>query len=334
MATMACPPSDGVNWVCGPRAAEDLVRIPGTPWVLTSGLATDKPASLYVIDHRTKQAHPVFPLAGPPAMHLETTWRAVCPGPPNLKTLSLDGLALRTQEKTSLLYAANHGDRHAIEVFRVDVAKAGPRLSWVGCVPMPKGTLANAVAPLSDGGLVVTSFRDPDDADAWQKMARREGTGGVWEWHVKGGWSQLDTGPISGANGLAMSADERTLYVSSWSAQRLFVIERGHRVRREVILDFLPDNIRRDDDGTLLVAGQRARVQDIAACRGAACPQPWVVARIEPKRALVTPILEGPGSATLSYACGALRVDDTLYVSARAQPGVAWVALKAAPPER
>ncbi|RYD48428.1 MAG: acetolactate synthase large subunit, partial [Verrucomicrobiaceae bacterium] len=47
--------------VCGPRAAEDLVRIPGTPWLLAGGLATDRPAAFYAIDHRTKQARPVFP---------------------------------------------------------------------------------------------------------------------------------------------------------------------------------------------------------------------------------------------------------------------------------
>lgn len=332
MATMACPPSDGVQWVCGPRAAEDLVRIPGTPWLLAGGLATDRPAAFYAIDHRTKQARPVFPVTGATTMRLQADWRAICPGPPNLARLSVDGLALRASDRYSMLYAANHGDRRAVEVFRVDVAKAGPKLSWIGCVPMPKGTLANAIAALSDGGLVVTSFHDPDDPDAWKKLAKRETTGGVWEWHAASGWKSLDVGPVSGPNGVALSADERTLYVSAWADRRLLAIERGHRVRREIVLDFLPDNLRRDDDGSLLLAGQRAKVSDIAVCQGPVCPQPWVVVRVEPARAKFTTLAEGPGSPVLSYACGALRIDDVLYVSARAQPGVAWVSLKALPP--
>ena len=32
-----CPPEGGLQFICGPENAEDLVHIKGTPWVVTSG---------------------------------------------------------------------------------------------------------------------------------------------------------------------------------------------------------------------------------------------------------------------------------------------------------
>src|SRR5690349_7964194 len=34
-----CPQVAGLNFVCGPRQAEDLIPVPGTRWLLTSGIA-------------------------------------------------------------------------------------------------------------------------------------------------------------------------------------------------------------------------------------------------------------------------------------------------------
>ena len=40
----ACSPSDGLSYVCGPAASEDLARIPGTPWLVAGGLNIGAPA--------------------------------------------------------------------------------------------------------------------------------------------------------------------------------------------------------------------------------------------------------------------------------------------------
>jgi len=188
---------------------------------------------------------------------------------------------------------------------------------------MPKGTLANAVVPLSDGGLVATSFRDPDDPQAWARMEKGEGTGGVLEWHPGQDWRRLPIGDIPGANGLAISPDERTLYISAWAARRLLVISRNSPTGREIPLDFLPDNIHRAADGSLLIAGQRATVKDVAAC-GASCPQEWVVVRVDVAKAAITPLLSGKGSESFNYACGALQVGDTIFVTLRGAAKIAW----------
>jgi hypothetical protein len=324
----ACLPENGIEAICGPVASEDLARVPGTRWLIASGLNIGSPAHLYLIDTRSKHSRTLFPLTRS-RLEVQASVRGTCPGPLQPDRMSIDGLGIRAGSRgaASMLLAANHGDRHAIEFFRIEL-RPDPALTWVGCVQMPKGTLANAVVPLSDGGMLVTSFHDPDDTQAWNRMDQGEPTGGVWEWHVDSGWKLLSVGGVPGANGIEVSADERTIYVSAWAASQLLVIDRASGSTRAVSLDFRPDNIHRASDGTLLIGGQRAAVRDIAAC-GASCPQPWRVARVDAKTASVTTLLEGPGGPAINYACGALEVDGVLFITLRGEPRIAWANLPA-----
>ncbi|MET0291356.1 MAG: hypothetical protein ABW136_03260 [Steroidobacteraceae bacterium] len=306
-----CLPSEGIDAICGPVASEDLARVPRTPWLIASGLNVGAPANLYAIDTGGNTSQPMSIALPPP----EAAWRDGCSAPPKRDGWSIDGINLRVGADGLTLFAANHGDRHAIELFRI-TASTSLSATWIGCVPMPEGTLANAVVPLKDGGLIATSFYDPRDSRAWTRMAGGENTGSVWEWQRKSGWRKLPIA-VSGANGLELSTDERTLYVSAWSGRRLVLFDRRSGAASELPLDFLPDNIKRQDDGTLLVAGQRARVEDIAACQGPACPQPWVIARVDPRSRSVTSLLARNGSDVIGYACAALLVGDTLYFTAR-----------------
>jgi hypothetical protein len=326
----ACPMDNGIAAICGPVASEDIARVPGTHWLIASGLNIGSPANLYLIDSRSKSSRALFPRNGP-ALHMQSSFRGICPGPLQPERMSLDGLGVHAGKNgaPTLLLAANHGDRHAIEFFRIDM-RPDPVLTWTGCVPMPTGTLANAVVPLSNGGMLVTSFHDPDDEQSWKRMDRGEATGGVWEWHAGDGWKPFPTGGIAGANGLEISADERTLYVSAWASRQLLVFDRALGTSRVIELDFRPDNIHRAMDGTLVVAGQRARVRDISACTGA-CPQPWIVARVEPGSGAVTPLLSGRGSELTNYACGALEVDGTLFMTLRGAARIAWAPLTKGP---
>jgi hypothetical protein len=272
-AKHSCLPGDGLSYICGPVASEDLVVIPGTRWLVASGLNVGTQAHLYLIDDRTRRARILFP-QGTPVMQLDPTLHSDCKAPPQLALISMDGLGIRAiGDQRHLVYAANHGDRYAIEIFRLDARPTLPTLAWVGCVVMPIGTLPNAVVPLADGGLIVSSFHDPRDQQAWQRMHRGENTGSVWEWHAGKGIHKIG-GPVSGANGLAISADERTLYVSAWSSSQLLVVDRQSGARRNLPLGFMPDNIKRKDDGTLLIAGQRGDILQIGNC-GASCPQDW-----------------------------------------------------------
>lgn len=327
--TGACAPADGMQAICGPVASEDLALIPGTRWLIASGLNVGPAAHLYLVDTRDKRARTAFPQS-PARIGMQPSFRGTCPGPLKPASMSIDGLDIRPASggNPPLLLAANHGDRHAIEFFSIDM-RTDPVLTWVGCVPMPKGTLANAVVALADGGMLVSSFHDPLDKDAWSRMDRGEATGAVWEWHPATGWT-LAHGGIAGANGIEVSADERTLYVSAWAASRLLAIDRIDGSRREVTLDFRPDNIHRTAGGALLIGGQRAAVRDIAACT-ASCPQPWLVARVDAKTGAASTLLSGDGSAAINYACGAIEVDGELFMTLRGEPRIAWHVLAQRP---
>jgi len=293
--------------------------VPDTRWLVASSLNVGQPARLWGIDTRSHSAVPldVQGLAAPPAARAVRA-ASGCSGPPDPATLSTDGLALRPGPRgIHRLYAANHGDRNAIEIFDLDARGPVPSLRWVDCAPLPPGTLPNAVTPLPDGGLLVVSFHDPDDPQAWAKMARGEPTGRILAWHPGKGFRDLPGGSMSGGNGIALSPDGRWIYASAWSGRRLVVLSRRDGSRREIPLDFLPDNLHVQPDGSLLVGGQRTTVEAVAACSGPRCPQPWLVARVDPRSGAVQTLLAGEGTAQVDYACGALRVDGTLFVTVR-----------------
>jgi hypothetical protein len=321
-----CSPSDGLNYVCGPVASEDLVRIPHSRWLIASGMNVGAPAHLYLIDSRRKRAL----IVAAPGARSDSLSGTGCGGPPDPLRMSLDGLALRPgAHGRHTLYAANHGDRMAIEIFSIDARAERPRVRWLDCAPLPEKTLPNAVATLPGGGFLVISFYDPTDPQAWSRMARGQMTGRILQWRPGQGFSAVPHGATSGGNGLESSADGSLVYASSWSARRLVVLSLRQGTRREIALDFMPDNIHRLADGSLLVAGQRTTVDAIHGC-GAQCPQPWVIARVEPRTGAVQELLSGPGTPALNYACGAVAVADTLFITARGDQRLAYRRLPAA----
>ena len=320
-----CAPAEGLQFICGPVASEDLVQVPGTALLISSGLNIGQPAALHLIDATAHSAAVLQPQWQPAHGAVPT---AECTQPPDPARWSTDGLALLPSSRgPHRLYAANHGDRAAIELFDVQLSGAGVLLQWTGCVRLPAGTLPNAVTALPDGGLLAISFHNPDDPQAWQRMARGENTGRIFEWHPGGAVRELPGSAMSGGNGIALSADGRELYASAWSGRRIVVLSRIDGTRRELPLDFLPDNLKVLPDGSLLVAGQRSTVERIAACAGPRCPQPWVVARIDPRSGAVQPMLSGPGSERVDYAAGALIVNHELYVTVRGDSRLVYVRL-------
>jgi hypothetical protein len=318
-----CAPGAGLHYICGPQASEDLVRIPHTNWLIASGMNVGAPAHLYLIDTAHKISSILYPLAaaGAPA----TAPSGPCSGPPDPARMSMDGLALRPgPDGLHTLYAANHGDRMAIEFFAIDAREAQPKLRWTGCAPLPAGTLPNAVTTLPDGGLLVISFYDPNDAAAWTRMAAGQDTGRILEWHATRGFEAVPGSATSGGNGIETSADGAVIYASSWSSRQLVILSRRDGSRRAIRLNFMPDNLHRQADGSLLVAGQRTTVAAIRACTGAQCPQPWVVARVQPDTGRVQPLLSGRGSTAVNYACGAVALNGTVYLTVRGAQRIAY----------
>ena len=75
-----CPTDEGVAAICGPVASEDIAQVPGTHWLIASGLNIGAPAHLYLVDSRAKQAHVLFPQRRL-RVRMEAAFRGLCPTP-------------------------------------------------------------------------------------------------------------------------------------------------------------------------------------------------------------------------------------------------------------
>jgi len=73
-----CKVSGGFGFVCGPKSAEDLVQVPGTQWIIASGMVQG--ASMTLIDSQQKNWAVLYPGERPRAEQNMDTYGA-CPGP-------------------------------------------------------------------------------------------------------------------------------------------------------------------------------------------------------------------------------------------------------------
>ena len=310
---MAAPYDDATTLraIEGPVGVEDLVRLGTSRWLVGGGLNLGKPAHFYAIDAEGAVARPLD-------FSVEPAADASCPESIDRSSISLNGMAIRLDGKQeATLYAANHGGRDAVEVFRVTWSDSGPpRLAWHGCIPLPHGD-ANAIAALRDGAIVVSLFPPLADAAAWARMERGDTAGEVFVARPGEPLRRLDVGAVSGPNGLYARPGGDTLFVSDWAGRKLVAIDLATGARRAIPLSFMPDNIHPAPRGRLLLAGQDAHPSAIAACTGAACPQPWVVALVDPASGAVREILRRRGDATVSYAASAVAWAKRLFITVR-----------------
>ncbi len=118
-AAEPCSPAGNLGFVCGPLNSEDLVRVPGTAWIVASGMdggAAGTRGSLHLVDSRDKSWTTLFPGASPKVKWDKATY-GDCPSPPDLSKFSAHGLNLRprTGGGGDTLYVVNHGGRELLE---------------------------------------------------------------------------------------------------------------------------------------------------------------------------------------------------------------------------
>jgi hypothetical protein len=246
-----------VTFLVGPINVEDLARVPGTPWLIGSGMASSgRPAGrLHVIHARDGRwtAHTPDTI---PVRHDDDQYGPV--GPPPSSNFDAHGVALRPgTDGHHTLYLVNHGGREAIEVFDVDATVEPPTLTWLGAIVQDDGVLGNAVAVLPDNALVATKFLDLGDETATAKISAGEVTGSLKEWQPGMGWSDVAGSECCAPNGVEASADGRWLYMCAWGINKVVRVSRGTDpvLRAEVAVDVMPDNVKWGGDGRLLVAG-------------------------------------------------------------------------------
>lgn len=311
-----CAPQDRMTFLCGIDAAEDVAAIPGTSWLLASGLRLGSPATIKLVDTASGRVTAAYPHGA--ADRPDRGNYHDCPGPPDAQRLSTSGVALqRLDGQRHLFYAVNSEGRRGIEVFEVDAAAATPALSWVGCILMPPGTNPNAVTPLEGRGIAIVSM-DDGSPDRMARHVAGAALGTVWEWDADRGLRQLPGIRLRGGNGIVASQDLQWLYVSAWSGAQIVRIRRDGSVPVQAFdLPWLPDNLKRAADGSILVAAQRPPAATIANCTGDPCPADWVIARLDPQSLEYRVLFEARGTTAVNYATGVTESGGTLFVTNR-----------------
>ena len=338
-AADACSPSGQYGFVCGLRNPEDLVAIPGTRWIISSGM--DAEGAIYLVDAGQKAWSELYPAGAPLAQHDTETFGA-CPGAPVPGAFVSHGLAIRPRaDGHSTLYVVGHGGREAVEVFDVDASGDAPVLTWRGCVPTPDGMEANSVASLPDGSLLVTIplHHGIPISDA---LAGKP-TGAVYRWSPgEPGFTMLRGTELPYANGIEASADGREFYVASSGLFNVtaFSNENPAQVlRRTGTFTFVPDNLRMDGEGRLLTAGLDVVYEACGAVKQseefsleefASCPRPFTVLAIDPQSMQTEVVATGPANPAFSNITMALPVGDELWIGTFAGDRIAYTSLATA----
>ena len=331
-----CAPDAGLTFICGLQNPEDVVPVPGTPWLLTSGMAPG--AGLSVVETQAKTVRKLY-ATGTDNARADRTRFANCPGPLDAKLAVLHGLALRPASGGRYtLYATNHGGRESVEVFELSIGTVGATrilsATWIGCVLLPPKLAANSVAAFSDGTLVATVLILP--GKTFEDAFAMRNTGIVLQWTPgTPRFVELKGTELVANNGIETSADDREFYVASTTTRRVYAFSRAKPgagpVRFAQLKDFGPDNVRLNAD-RLITAGL---IDDEPACggrpkdeKGIQCPMGYAVATIDPRTMIATEIARGPRTPSFTGTAMAAVVGNELWLGSFLADRIAYRSLK------
>lgn len=306
---------DAIGIVSGPNNAEDLVLVPGTPWVLTSGMAHDHgPGQLYAIDTRDMSASEILPHSITHSLDRDRFADVPELDPLRFQPHGLD-VAVR-RDGVAELYVVGHGQRESIEVFEIDLDDRRPALRWVGAAELPEGQTGNDVAAAGDCRFIVST--NAIDPEAVPKGRVRPFSGRAWEWQGPGSWVPIAGTDINSANGIAVSPLDGTVFIAGWRSRCLKRVRRDPGATTTVIeTGILTDNLTWDDDGSLLAAGPSGvSAEEYVAANYGPEPRravPTRVLRIDPTDLAVEVLVEY-GPETFSTGTTGTRVGDELWI--------------------
>jgi hypothetical protein len=321
-ATDACAPTAQFSFVCGANKPEDLAHISDTPWIIASGFATG--AGLKLVDSRTRNARFWFTAAAdqvaPDPAYPD------CATPPDPALFTARGLSLRmTGPGQGRLLVVNHGGREAIEIFAIDARDGAtpPTLRWQGCLAMPDGHVANAVASYDDGTVLATVLTRPGTSIT--DFVRGRTTGGVYQRGPRDSVFHLLPGTeLPGNNGLETARDDGGFYVIAFGLRDVVAYARADT--RQPLWharapEFMPDNIHWDGD-RLLLAGM---VRDEPACGGLRkiingvadgmlCHRGYAVAQLDPESRRFSLVAYGTPDPAFNGVSAAVLLGDDLWL--------------------
>jgi hypothetical protein len=326
-AGSSCPAAGGMRFICGVLNPEDLVQVPGSNWIIASGMAdAAKPGSgaLTLIDATRAAAVRLYPSRQ--AMVKPSKVYGDCFGPPDADRFSAHGLNIRSDGPgRATLFVINHG-REAVEVFAVDTRKHIPTLAWLGCVRAPVGAFFNSVAGLKDGRILATNFFQAPMT--MQDLRSGKNTGAVYAWAPEGRFEKLPGTDAPGPNGIEVTPDMAWVFVAATGNKTLtrYDLAATDKAPWTMKLSFAADNLRWGPDGKLLAAGP-GDAPDCKPAPGARCPQPGVIAALDPKTLTLSPVKTTAPEPAFQGLSSALIVGRTLWLGSHSADRVAYLPL-------
>ena len=301
-ASEGCSDDGVVSFLCGPVSPEDLLEIPGSPWVIASGMEDD--GYLYFANSQELTSTAVYP-SSDIEHRLDKNRFGNCPGPQSTG-FRPHGLSMVVGDnRIHSLLVVRHGSREAIEVFEVDETQELPKITWVGCVLAPEDVVFNSVVATPEGGMAATHFQLP--------------LGHVYEWSENSGWSQVPGSEIEGPNGIELSADGEWYYIAGWGSRSLVKLSRGRPeiVKSSVEVSHHIDNLRWSIDGSILAAGHIGRLPSSifgclnqSECDGVSTR----VTRIDVNNLTARQIIDYPSNSVFMLGTVAIEVGNEIWV--------------------
>jgi len=314
----------------GPSNPEDLARILGTDWIVTSGHSAfmpDPQGHIYVVNVKTREWQDLLPSRVTFALNRERFGDVELP---QLGIFDAHGLSLRhNPDGVHTLYVVNHGGRESVEIFDLDCRGAFPALQWTGAVIMPSWCSANDVAPHPDGGFFVTNLCTnlPDNVEV---LASGKPSGNVLHWESKDKpLSVVPGSDVSGPNGVEVSADGEWYFINSWPVRKILKLSLKKAVQEkyELAVDFMPDNLTWTDDRRFLVTtGQASTALEVFTTYAKGATRLGIgfdVIKIDPETMTAQTLVHYNNPDEYGLASAALIIDDNVWVGTARNDGLA-----------
>ena len=333
------PPAGELGSVCGFANPEDVAWLPSARLLLVSQMrhpGSEGGGSLAALP---------LGAAGEPIAAARTLWPPPpgsgasepaapalvgdpgCAQPPSAASFYPHGIASAAPAADGALAVAvvGHGEREAIELFRLDGAGEQASLAWTGCVRLPREATGNDVAIDPSGGLWLSNYQPATGGLRGLVYTIAGGlgrpTGEVLHWHP--GSDGPDWEVVAGTrgpnpNGIALAPDGATLAVAFTGSGRVSIrpLSGAAYDARDIELGGHPDNLLWTSRATLL-APVHTRGLAVLACRFGAlpCRSPWKLMEIDPLNGAVRERLAEDGSRVGAVASVA-EAGERLYFGA------------------
>ena len=304
---LGCGRHDRIEIICGTIAPEDFERTPDNRYLIVSKMGRGEDRGLDLFDLAT-QTFTAIPLsAGKKPGWGEDACSESIGGRIQPHGLSL---SKRTSGEWQL-YVVNHNTRESMEMYELLPDNTKWKLAWRGCVFASEPY--NDVAALPDGSFVATR------PQAIQKEARNlfggKPSGNVAVWTIGGGEQVLPGSEYGYPNGVLVSKDGRSAYISGWTTRDLHKYDLA--IKREVAkieLNFMPDNLTWSPDDKILAAGIKGINGNCPSDSSYPCMQGFVLAEVDPKTMESRIVFDNNGKALINGVSVAIQAGDAFYV--------------------